>query len=110
MSEPEIHLLTVVAEAVLEDRLVREVSALGATGWTVTPCRGHGSGGGHPGDFEGGNVRVEVLVPTDRLEAVWALLERNYFDRYSTVAWSAPVRVRRAGKYSGEPSDPRVQS
>jgi nitrogen regulatory protein P-II 2 len=103
MSDTEIHLLTVVAEAVLEDRLVREVSALGATGWTVTPCRGHGSGGSHASDFEGGNVRVEVLVPTDRLESVWSLLERDYFDRYSTAAWSAPVRVRRTQKFSGNP-------
>lgn len=102
MTDPEIHLLTVVAESVLEDRLIREVSAMGATGWTVTPCRGYGSGGGHAGDFEGGNVRVEILVPTDRLEAVWSLLERDYFDRYSVVAWSAPVRVRRAQKYSGD--------
>jgi hypothetical protein len=107
MSSHEIHLLTVVAESVLEDRLVREVTALGATGWTVTPCRGHGSSGGHAGDFEGGNVRVEVLVPTDQLEAVWALLERDYFDRYSSVAWSAPVRVRRPHKYVAETNTPR---
>jgi nitrogen regulatory protein P-II 2 len=97
----EIHLLTVIAESVLEDRLIRDMTAQGATGWTVTPCRGHGSSGGHAADFEGGNVRVEVLVPMEQLEAVWSLLERDYFDRYSTVAWSAPVRVRRPEKYSG---------
>ena len=107
MSSDEIHLLTVIAEAVLEDRLVREVSELGATGWTVTPCRGHGAGGWDAGDFEGGNIRVEILIPADRLETVWGLLDRDYFERYGTVAWSAPVRVRRPAKYSGEAGEGR---
>lgn len=102
MTDAAIHLLTVVAESVLEDRLVREVTALGATGWTVTPCRGHGTGSWDAGEFEGGNIRLEILVPRERLESVWQLLERDYFDRYSTVAWSMPVRVGRSGKYQGE--------
>jgi nitrogen regulatory protein P-II 2 len=99
MSEVEIHLLTIVSEAILEERLIRDVEARGATGWTVTPCRGHGSGGADAGDFEGGNVRLEVLVPTERLEPVWDVLREQYFERYSVVAWSHPVRVSRGGKY-----------
>jgi len=101
MTDQSIHLLTVVAESILQDRLVREVTDLGATGWTITPCRGHGSGSWDAGEFEGGNIRLEVLVPADRLEAVWGWLERDYFERYSTVAWSTPVRVGRAKKYVG---------
>jgi hypothetical protein len=99
MSDVEIHLLTIVAESVLEDRLIRDVKANGATGWTVTACRGHGSGGADAGDFEGGNIRIEVLVPPSRLEPVWQLLRENYFGRYSVVAWSHPVRVVRDAKY-----------
>jgi hypothetical protein len=99
---PAIHLLTIVAEAILEERLVRDVARSGASGWTITACRGDSiddSHGGSAADLEGGNIRLEVLVPEDRLEDLWSTLEDRYFDVYSVVAWSTPVRVHRVGKY-----------
>lgn len=103
MSTP-IHLMTVVAESVLEDRLIRDVAASGASGWTITPCRGATSDDGHAGgaaDIEGGSIRLEVLVAEDGLERLWDVLDAHYFDVYAVIAWSAPVRVRRDAKYRG---------
>lgn len=97
-----IHLLTIVAESVLEDRLVRDAASAGARGWTITPCRGRSANDGHGGgasDIEGGNIRMEVLIAEPQLEALWAALDANYFAAYGVVAWSVPVRVRRDSKF-----------
>jgi nitrogen regulatory protein P-II 2 len=102
MSEGTIHLMTIVAESVLEERLVRDVGECGAGGWTITPCRGvtmHEGHGGGAADIEGGNIRVDVLIHREGVEQVWSVLERDYFDSYAVVAWSAPVRVRRDEKF-----------
>jgi hypothetical protein len=96
-------LVTIVAESVLEDRLVRDLEALGATGWTVTTARGHSVRGMDPGEFEGGNIRVEVLVPAAVEAAVWEVLERVYFARYSVSAWASDVRVARPAKFGPPP-------
>lgn len=99
MSDVTVHLLTIVSEAVLQARLTHEAEACGAGGWTVTPCLGHSRDGTGAADFEGGNVRIEVLVAEPQLEILWRRLSEAYFDTYSVVAWSHPVRVQRPDKY-----------
>ena len=102
MNEGSIHLMTIVAESVLEERLVRDAVSSGASGWTITPCSGATRETGHGGgaaDIEGGNIRVDVLIDEQRLERLWSVLEADYFDHYAVVAWSAPVRVRRDDKF-----------
>ena len=94
-----ITLFTIVAESVLEDRLVRDLEAVGVRGWTSTSARGHSSTGLDPGEFAGGNVRLEVLISPERADAVWELLERDYFPLYSVVAWASAAEVKRPDKY-----------
>ena len=103
MSSGPIHLITIVAESVLEERLVRDVMASGGSGWTLTPCHGVTGNEGHGGgasDIEGGNIRVEVLIHEEGLERLWSTLETDYFDTFALIAWSAPVRVGRDAKFS----------
>jgi len=106
MPDEEVHVLTVVAEGVLEERLIRFIESIGASGWTATPCHGRSVDGVDAGDFEGGNVRIEVLVPSAQLEAMWQRLDAEYFGKYGVVAWSSPVRVHRSTKFLGA-SDPK---
>lgn len=94
-----ITLFTIVAESVLEDRLVRDLEAIGVRGWTSTSARGHSIAGLDPGEFEGGNIRFEVLIAPERADAVWELLERDYFPLYSVVAWATAAEVMRVDKY-----------
>jgi hypothetical protein len=95
----ELELVTVIAESILEHRLVHEVQAAGATGWTITPARGEGSRGVRAADWEGGNIRLETLCSSDVADRLMAVLERDYFTNYAVVAFRHQVSVLRGEKY-----------
>jgi hypothetical protein len=99
MDTDELLLVTIVAEAVVEHRLVRDVTACGARGWTVCDARGQGSRGVRADEFEGANIRLETLVPAEVADQLLTVLARDYFPRYAVVAWTTPAHVVRPGKY-----------
>lgn len=91
--------VTIVAEAVLEQRLLDDVQAAGARGWTLTPAQGQGPRGRRISEIEGGNIRVEVLGSPDVVERIWERLEADYFPNYAIAAWSQQVQVARPDRY-----------
>jgi hypothetical protein len=95
----ELILVTVVAEAVVEHRLVRDVTACGAHGWTICDARGQGSRGVRAEEFEGANIRLETLVSAEVADRLLEVLARDYFPRYAVVAWTTPAHVVRPAKY-----------
>jgi hypothetical protein len=99
MQTEALVLVTVVAEAVVEHRLVRDVEAAGAHGWTVCDARGQGSRGIRASEFEGSNIRLETLVSAEVADRFLEVLARDYFPRYAVVAWTTPAQVVRPAKY-----------
>ena len=99
MKPHPLKLVTIVAEAVLEDRLLRDLQQLGVRGWTVSTARGKGSRGLRVSDWEGGNVRIEVLANEQVADKVLDLLAEQYFPAYAVVAWVENVQVVRGEKY-----------
>lgn len=100
MQTEELTLVTVVAEAVVEHRLVRDVAACGSRGWTVCDARGQGSRGVRADEFEGANIRLETLVSPEVADRLLEVLARDYFPRYAVVAWTTPAQVVRGRKYA----------
>jgi nitrogen regulatory protein P-II 2 len=94
--------LTIVAEAILEQRLVNDMQASGARGWTVTPARGKGPRDRRISEIDGGNIRVEVLASPDVIDRIWQYLEDDYFPNYAITAWSQKVQVARASRYADD--------
>lgn len=92
--------LTIVAEAVLEERLVSLIDECGARGWTISMAEGHGPSEHHVSGIEGGNVRIETLVSPEVASAIWAGLEDRFFEHYAVSAWAYDVRVARMARYS----------
>lgn len=92
-------LLTVVCEAALEARLIRDVIALGAKGYTVTDAHGAGPRNQRNGDLEGGNVRVEVVADEATVLGILEELEKDYFPHYAVSAWVSDVEVLRQERY-----------
>lgn len=93
--------VTIVAESILESRLVDDLRAAGALGWTITSAHGEGPRGRRVSDIEGGNVRVETLVSEDVAEHIWNRLAQAYFPNYAITAWTNTVQVARPDRYRG---------
>lgn len=94
-----ICLITIVAENVLEGRLTTLLRECGAKGWTITTARGEGPRSRRVGDLDGGNVRIESLMPRSVADATLTRLEEDYFAHYAVVAWVEDVQVRRVDHF-----------
>lgn len=99
MRTTTLRLVTIVAEPVLEERIVADLHRLGATGHTIADIRGAGSRGIRASDPPGAGIRVEVVVSPEVADAVLEHVADHYFQHYAVVAWVGDVQVIRGGKY-----------
>lgn len=69
-------LVTIIGEAILQDRFIHLLTQLGVSGYTIIPAQGAGSHGRRMGDIAGYNTNIEVKtivtleVSEDLLEAL----------------------------------------
>jgi nitrogen regulatory protein P-II 2 len=99
MPTTTLKLVTLVAEPVLESKLVHDLTALGATGWTITEGRGSGSSQRHATDFPGENIRLETIVAPAVAERIVQHMASHYFADYSLICFVSDVAVVRGEKY-----------
>ena len=92
-------LLTVVCEGALESRLIKELLALGAKGYTVTDAHGTGPRNQRNADLEGGNIRLEVVTDEATLLNIIERLRADYFPNYAVSVWILEVEVLRQDRY-----------
>lgn len=100
MQTVALKLVTIIAEAVLHDRLIREIKNLGAKGYTITQVRGEGSRGVRASEWEGQNVKIETLVSSAVADAILQHLSEHYFPLYAVVAYVQTAEVVRGDKYT----------
>lgn len=91
--------LTIVAEAVVERRLLDDLTAVGAKGWTVSSGHGRGSGLVRASEWEGANIRIDSVGSQELIDRLLEMLARDYFPHFAVVAWTTPVNVVRPGKF-----------
>lgn len=99
MNLKTLKLVTVIAEAVISDKIIREILRLGATGYTATDAEGQGSRGVRASEWEGKNVKIETLVQEKVAGEILAVLALHYFPNYAVVAYVQDVTVVRGDKY-----------
>ena len=92
-------LLTIVGEAALESRLVRDCMALGAKGHTITDAHGAGPRNQRNGDLEGGNIKIDIVTDDQTIEKIVAKLETDYFPHYACSLWVSDVQILRQERY-----------
>ena len=93
-------LLTIIAEASLERRLIAEIKALGAHGYTITEARGQGSRGVREAGFEkAGNIRIEIVCEADIAQSISKCMEERYYRDYAMILFRHDVEVLRPGKF-----------
>lgn len=94
-----IRRVTVVADEVLEHRLLEEFTRLGAKGYTCMDCRGKGRHVVVEDIFTAALVRIELLVQPDVADAILEYLEREGFQKYACTVCCETVEVVRADKF-----------
>ena len=99
MTAVALKLVTVIAEAVLEARLIDDVRKLGATGYSLGEVRGEGSRGVRASEWEGKNLKLETIVSTEVADRILRHLADAYFPFYAVVAYVVDVQVVRGDKY-----------
>lgn len=92
-------LVTIVSESVVEHRLIDDVKACGAKGYSIGHVTGEGLTGHHSLDLNGPSVRLETVVTDEVAQSIMTMLAERYFDRYATVAWTTPVNVVRPARF-----------
>ena len=97
-----LKLVTIIVEALLEDRLLRDLRGIGVPGYTRSEVRGEGRR--HIRDpFEGSNIKLEILASPDLAGRIAALLEERYLPAYAIVAWMTDVEALIAERYIVSP-------
>lgn len=94
-----IQLITIISLDVLEERLIEDIKALGVKGYTVSEAHGEGLSLRRDDNWEGRNIRIEILASPELTEKIFSLLQKDYFPKYKMIAFSHEVNVLRKEKF-----------
>ena len=100
MKRTRCKLVTIIAEDELQNRIVEEVHALGARGYTVIKAMGQGLHHLRASEWEGENVVIELLVSEEIAERILDHLADRYFGRFSVTAYLVDAEVVRGEKFA----------
>lgn len=99
MQTTTLPMLTIIAEAVLKERLIEDLKHAGVKGYTVTLVEGEGSRHMRAGEIPGQNVKLEVITTAETTNRLLELLSKSYFPNYAAISFVSQVQVVRGEKY-----------
>lgn len=99
MSTAARQLITIVAESVVEQKLIDDIKKCGAKGYSVSHVRGEGVTGKNTLDLNGPSIRIESVVTEKVAESILAMLADKYFEKYAVIAWITPALVARPDRF-----------
>jgi nitrogen regulatory protein P-II 2 len=93
-------LLVVVAEAALENLLVRDARARGAQGWTVSEVQGAGLDGLREGRWEADRtIELKLICDGAVADAIAEHVIATYAAHYAVALYFSDVKVLRPERY-----------
>jgi nitrogen regulatory protein PII len=93
-------LVTIITESVLEPKLIRDVTKLGASGYTITDARGKGNRGVRSAAWEqASNIRIEIVCETAIADAIAEHVKKKYYSDYAMIVTLSNVQVLRPEKF-----------
>lgn len=99
MALTDLFLVSVITERIFRDDIIEEIKSLGATGYTLIDTTGAGSRGVRASDWEGKNVKIEVVANKEVSDKIMNTIAEKYFENYSVISYVHPVQVVRGDKY-----------
>lgn len=101
MKTTNLILLTIIAEDVLESRLVADLKNLGVGGYTISAVRGEGHHGLlRASHWEGDNIKIEIIVDDLLADTVSDHISKVYFPKFATILYMIPIQVLREEKFT----------
>ena len=100
MKTTNLILVNIVAEDELESRLIEDLKNLGARGYTVRRVRGEGAHGQRFSQWEGENIKIEVIVDGPTADTIGEYISTHYFPKFAVILYMHPVQVLRESKFS----------
>ncbi len=94
-----LKLVTIIAERLLEDRLLRTLMELGAKGYTLTETTGKGSRGVRASEWEGPDMKIEALVSEEVAQKIVDHVADTFFEHYAVIVYVQDAAVVRGEKY-----------
>jgi hypothetical protein len=87
-------LIVIIAESVLQDRLIKLLKSHNVSGYTITQARGEGGHGRRMGDIAGYNTNIEVktIVSPEVSDAIFIDLKENQ-DGHALIAYRHNVEA-----------------
>lgn len=95
----ELFLVTIITERFFRNEILEKVKELGAKGYTLTDATGEGSRGIRASDWEGKNVKIEIVASKEVGNLIIDYIADVYFENYAVIAYAYPVSVVRGDKY-----------
>lgn len=95
----ELTLVTIITERLLRDEIIDRLKETGVSGYTLSDTTGEGSRGIRASDWEGKNVKIEVIAKHDMATKIIQQISNKYFENYAVVAYTQKVNVVRGEKY-----------
>ncbi|MGB3692824.1 MAG: DUF3240 family protein [Spirulinaceae cyanobacterium] len=85
-------LITIICEAVLQDRLIKLLQTLSVSGYTIIPAQGAGGHGRRMGDMAGYNTNIEVKTIVSEETSEQLLTDLKHFPRnHALIAFKQKV-------------------
>ena len=101
-------LVTIIAEAALEEDLVEALGRIGVRGYTLSEARGRGAHGVRDSSFTlTANLRIEIVCDADVAQDIASEMSTRFYDHYAMILFVSDVDVLRPDKFSGRQRSPR---
>jgi nitrogen regulatory protein P-II 2 len=94
-----VQLVTIIALDSLEDSLIQDLKSLGVKGYTISEAHGEGLSVRRNDNWEGRNIRIEILAKQELTDSILKFLQSEYFSKYKMIAFVQDVKVLRNEKF-----------
>lgn len=99
MSLVDLKLITIVSERILKNQIIKKIQECGAKGYTMVEATGEGSRGIRASEFEGRNVKIEIIASNEVASKIFQVIRAEYFENFAVIVYSQDVKVVRGDKY-----------
>ena len=95
--------VTIIGDENVSYRIMQEVLAFGASGYTNYIVHGKGTRGIRPRHAEPANAKIEVIATPETAHRILDHVAANYFEKYAMIAYLDDVEVLRGEKFGAKP-------